>query len=413
VADEIKRVEREFILKSLHERRTPLEIHLGRERLRATVEGYSEDQVRLSVDDERVPERGQLRVFFRFRNNAMTFTSAVLSSVPGQRVLAMPEGVYRGLGRAFERIERPDGVSVAFLHKGQEVRLSYPDSEQYDPVEDPGFDPGFDTTKIDHLVAEFRRRGQRFASDTKIVMFRERRPQAFPERIISTTGKMLPLPFETGERVIPSEALDRLLTQDEVVSHEIAAGGDMFQALAKIGQATEEALEEGIRQELYCPILYHQYVVGYLYLMKTGTDGDRLEPEAFGFVQQFARIFAYSLKVNGYFSKGVDEGEYQGAQLIDVSGSGVLFSIAGDGPAMLLYTDIDLRITVGQDMIPSRGRVMRKYSDAQRTYVAVQFIELDPDDMETLMVHIYGEQYRGDVDSVGFADPANLASEEF
>ncbi|MEE8440368.1 MAG: PilZ domain-containing protein, partial [Spirochaetia bacterium] len=62
--------------------------------------------------------------------------------------------------------------------------------------------------------------------------------------------------------------------------------------------------------------------------------------------------------------------------------------------------------------IPIRGRVMRSYNDADRIYIAIQFIELDPDDMETLFEQIYGREYRGDVDSVGAADPANLPLDE-
>lgn len=413
MASEIKRVEREFILKSLQERKTPLEIHVGRERLRAVVKGFSDDRIVLTVDDERVPQDGELAVYFRFRNNALTFKAELLGSDIGERTMAMPDGVYRNLARGFERIERPEGVSVSFLHKGQEVSLSYPDSELYEAVEEPSFDPGFDPTKIEYLVGEFHRRALRYGGDSRIVMYRARSPETFPERITATTGKMLALPFETGERSIPSEALDRLLTQDDVVNHQINAGHDMFQVLAEIGEATETALELGIRQELYCPILYHQYAVGYLYVIRKGAEEDRLDAGVYEFALQFSRILAYSLKTNGYFQKSEREDEFAGAQLIDISGSGLLFSVSADSSSMLLYTDIDLRISVGEQLIPSRGRVMRKYSDQGHTYIAVQFIELDPDDMETLMEHIYGDDYRGDVDSVGFADTSNIAEEEF
>ena len=55
---------------------------------------------------------------------------------------------------------------------------------------------------------------------------------------------------------------------------------------------------------------------------------------------------------------------------------------------------------------------MRSYNDTDRIYIAVQFIELDPDDMELIFEHIYGREYRGDVDSVGAADPSNLPVDE-
>lgn len=412
MASEIKRVEREFILKSLMERGTPLEVHLGSERLRVVLDSYTEDRIVFSVDDERVPTRGEMQVFFRFRNNAMTFTGSVLESGAGRRVVAMPEGVYRDLARSFERIQAPEGVSVSFLHKGQQVRLNYPDSEMYESVEEPTADPGFDPMRIDNLVAEFRQRSSRYASESRIVMFRGREPQTFAERVVATTGRMLPLPLEV-EGNLSLEVNERLLTQDALVGQQIDAGGDMFEVLGRIGRATEAANEKGIRQELYCPVLYNQYVVGYLYLGLRGEDEERIEAGAFDFALQFSRILAYSLKANGYFKPAANTSEFEGAQLIDISGSGLLFSFVSDGASILLYTDLELRIDVDEHQIPSRGRVMRKWQDHERTYIAVQFIQLDPDDMEILMLRIYGEEYRGDVDSVGLADPSNLAEEEF
>ncbi len=149
-----------------------------------------------------------------------------------------------------------------------------------------------------------------------------------------------------------------------------------------------------------------------MYLIRSDTDEERFEPGVFDFVLQFGRVLSYSLKVNGYFKAQPQVSEFGGAELIDISGSGLLFSYPPDGPDILLYTDLELRITVGEEEIPARGRVMRKYGDSGRTYIAIQFIELDPDDMEKLLEHIYGADYRGQVDSLGVADLRNMPTEE-
>jgi len=414
VGSEIRRIEKEFILKDVHERRTPLEIHISEERLQAYIASLDEEQLVLSLPDDILPSGlSELTVFFRFRNNPMTFTSKVLECEDSRVVVAQPKELFRDLSRAFERIKAPKDVSVTFLFKGQKVRLDYPDSDQYDPVEEPELDAGFDATRISDLLKAFRERAGRFATESKIVMLRGRTPSTFQEQMVAKSGKILVLPFYSAEVQIRSpEVRDRLLSQDEIIAYEAEEGEDMFTVLERIGKIIDDNRARRVWHELYCPILYHQYVVGYLYLMRSDTEQEKFEPATFEFILQYARILAYSLKANGYFRAEPVVDEFGAAELIDISGSGLLFSYPPDGPEILLYTDLDLRITFGAETIPVRGRVMRSYNDSDRVYIAIQFIELDPDDMEKLFSHIYGREYRGDVDSVGVADPANLPLDE-
>jgi hypothetical protein len=414
VGSEIKRIEKEFILKDISEKRAPLEVHISNERLQAFLEQFDEEQLTLRFPNEVLPSGlERITAYFRFRNNPMTFTSRVLSQADDGVVLAQPDELFRDLNRAFERISSPEGVSVTFLFKGKQVRLDYPDSDQYEPAEEPEIDAGFDATRIADLLASFRERASRFASENKIVMFRSRTPSTFQERLIAKSGKILVLPFHTGESQLRSaEVRDRLLTQDEIISYEAESGEDMFTVLERIGKVVDANKARQVWHELYCPVLYHQYVVGYLYLMRSNSDREKFEAAAFDFVMQYSRILAYSLKSNGYFRAEPVVDEFGAAELIDISGSGLLFSYPSDGPEILLYTDLDLRIRLGEETIPVRGRVMRSYNDLDRVYIAIQFIELDPDDMETLFQHIYGPDYRGDVDSVGAADTTNLPVDE-
>lgn len=414
MASEIKRIEKEFILKNLCENRTPLEIHVGAERFQAYLEEVNEERLWLRLSEDIFPEEvSQVTAFFRFRNNPMTFTTKVIENTDEVAELVQPEDLFRDLSRSFERIKAPKDVSVSFLFKGQRVKLDYPDSDQYEAAEDPGVEPGFDAAKISELLKAFRERAARFATENKIVMFRERKPTTFQENLIARSGKILVLPFYAAEAQIRSaEIRERLLNQDEIISIKAEEGEDMFSVLEQLGKIVEQNRSRKLWHELYCPILYRQYVVGYMYLIRADSDQERFEPAVFDFVIQFGRVLAYSLKVNGYFKAEPQIDEFGGAELIDISGSGLLFSYPPDGPDILLYTDLDLKITLGDQTINVRGRVMRKYNDSGRVYIAIQFIELDPDDMETLFLHIYGTSYRGDIDSVGAADPRNLPVDE-
>lgn len=414
MGSEIKRIEKEFILKDVFEKQSPLEIHLGEERLKAFIAELGEERLKLRLPDDILPtEISEITVFFRFRNNPITFTARVMVCDGAAVEVAQPKELIRDLSRSFERIRSPKGVSVTFLFKGKQVRLDYPDSDQYDPVETPELDPGFNASRIADLLKSFRERAGRFATENKIVMLRERVPTTFQEKLVAQTGKMLALPFYPSEAQIrASEVRERILSQDEIIAREGERGEDMFTVLEHISKVIDQNRERRIWHELYCPILYHQYVVGYLYLIRSGSEQEKFEPATFEFLMQYSRILAYSLKVNGYFRAEPIIDEFGAAELIDISGSGLLFSYPPDGPEILLYTDLDLRIKLTNHTIPVRGRVMRSYNDADRVYIAIQFIELDPDDMEILFEHIYGTEYRGDVDSVGAGDPGNLPLDE-
>lgn len=414
MANEIRRIEKEFILKNVTERRTPLEVHVGNDRLQAIIVRQSEERLWLQITNgELRPNTTELTVFFRFRNNPMTFTARVIDHDDRAAEVATPAELFRDLSRSFERIKAPKGVSVSFFFKGQQVKLDYPDTDQYEPADDPGVDSGFDASTISELLRAFRERAARFASENKIVMFRERKPTSYQEQLIAHSGKILVLPFYAAETQIrSSEIRERLLSQDEIISMKADEGVDMFTVLEQIGRLVESNRSRRIWHELYAPVLYRQYVVGYTYLIRSDSDQERFEPAVFDFVLQFNRILAYSLQVNGYFRAEPQVDEFGAAELIDISGSGVLFSYPPDGPDILLYTDLDLKITLGPETLQARGRVMRKYNDSGRVYIAIQFIELDPDDMETLFAHIYGSEYRGDVDAIGAADPQNLPGDD-
>jgi hypothetical protein len=339
----------------------------------------------------------------------MTFSTKVQDINDSRATLAHPAAIYRDLARGFERIKSPPGVRLSFVHKGKSIELNYPDTDQYEPVDDPGTQPGFDVSQLSKLMESFRERAAQYASDSKIIMFRERTPQSYQEELVARSGKMLALPFSGAETQIqPAEVRERVLSQDELVALEDERSRDMFEVLEHIGDIINKNRAKGISHELYCPVLYHQYVVGYMYFVKAGSDQDPFPGEAFSFALYYARILAYALKKNGYFKADVRDTEFGAPEVIDISGSGALFVLPEDTPDIHLFTDLDIKLHLPESSIPIKGRIVRKFDDGNSVFLAVQFIQLDPDDMDSLIEHIYGRNYQGDVDSQGAADPRNL-----
>lgn len=401
MAKEIKRIEKEFVLKSLADVESTVEVHADRQRTGMKLLTFDSKGLALSASDTpELSKDDEVAVYFRFRGQPMTFTTRVIRRKDEMLWLAVPEGIYRDLSRSFERIVAPEGISVSMVIEGQEVTLNYPDSETYEPVEEPTFDAGFDATKISELLAAFRERARRYATEEKIVMFRERKPTSTEEQIIAKSGKILVLPFFPNPGLIRNTFVrERILTQEDVVAQLVGASDKpVFEALQTITETIESLGRRNVRHELYCPVLFQRYVVGYLYLMRAGSDVGTFQPETFEFVLQFARVFSYSLKANGYFKAEPVKKELP-AQLLNISGSGVLFSYPIKGPSIPLYATVDMHLHLDNQTIPLRGRVMRKYRDPGRTYMGVQFSGLSEETRAKLFRRLYGPGYDGSADA--------------
>ncbi|WP_455382951.1 PilZ domain-containing protein [Salinispira pacifica] len=410
MANELNRIEKEFILKTVIDSKTPLEVHMGTQRATCTVTSYVNNTLICELSTPlRIDKPSEAVFYFRFRGNPMTFKTRITAK-RGISIQALgPKEILRDLSRGYERIISPEGVRVTFLIDGRRVELNYPRITVEEPRDGAAVEPSFDAARISELLKSFRERSKEFASENKIIMFRERKPETFEERVIANSGRILVLPFVSPEAPgISNSVRDRLLTQPDVVSVETSSGQEVFTVLQSISGVADRQKQRGISAELYCPVLYHEYVVGYLYLLRSKELPAGFDPRAIDFVFQFSRILAHSLKVNGYFKAEPVREEFANAELLDISGSGLLFSIPKDGPNIVLYTDLDLTLYLGDKNMPAKGRVMRRYKDADRTYLGIRFIDMSLEHMELLFKELYGGDYTGDVDQKGVVDLSNV-----
>ena len=281
-------------------------------------------------------------------------------------------------------------------------------------MEPPEDDPGFDPEQITELLTAFRTRASEFGDENKIVMFRERAPESYQEHLVARTGKFLVVPVPSDRpKELPLHIRERVLSRQEIVDLERAEGQEMLDTLDKVGNMVQDLDARDLSREVYCPVLYHQFVIGYLYLCKRKEDPVEFRIGAFELLGQFARILSYSLERNGYFKPVPVEEEYDDTGMMDISGSGLLFSHRLDGPSINLYTELELRIALDNQVFPARGRVMRKWKDSSRAYFGVQFVDMATEHMEALFDRLYGEQYRGEADTIGPSDFADPDEEHF
>ncbi|NCN04350.1 MAG: PilZ domain-containing protein [Spirochaetales bacterium] len=411
MAHEIKRIEKEFVFKTVSDEGAAVSVHVRTHRYRGVFDPVHGTKIILTMEEQLTKEVLPKRVtlFFFFRSTPMT-CKCIVQSIEGQKIhLEMPDRVYRDLGRSYERVQPEGNIGVSVLLDGQSFKLDFPSSESYYEVTaPPSLDIDFNPAKIAQLIQGFRDKVATMGSENKIIMFRERKQETVAEKLITVSGKTLLLPFDSLRQFTDLHPKQRnlLITQDDLIRLFREIDMDPMTGVNTLRAYMEKRKSQKVWQEIYSPILYREYVVGYILLVRGDVHTGGVSPETLEFLIQFSRLLAYALKQNGYFKEIPVQAEFNNSDLIDISGSGMLFSYPLDGPELSLFMDIDIKVTTDPRNVPIRGRIMRIYRDSHNVYVGLQFLELNQEDHEFLLSYLYGADYDGkiEVNAPGFGE---------
>ncbi len=398
MGEKVGRIEQEYVLGVICDQNMPIDIH-GREiQVKGTAVESEDDTlyVKCDTDEGKLFERGDaVRVYFSYFGHTMMFETKITEA--GETLqLAVPPGLIKNLERKFERIPRPEGLSMSFEYEDVTVRLGFPQSREYREVDEPLISEYFDTDEIQSLISQFREKAKGFAEHNNIVMFRNREPSSFEERLIADTGKSLFI--SQLDRGLPWEGQ---IVQHPVIAQELFPdpteqdGSYLGMNRQQVKAYFAEKSGSGTFSEIYCPIIYLQYVVGYVHLYNTHKRKRPFTLDTLDFALEFSYVLAYALKENGYFQSDKKERKHFKAEIINISASGILFSYpSGElSRAIRIYTDLDLLLNIEKRSIRVGGRVMRRYEMNDMAYFGVQFMEIQPEDFRFLFDHVYGRPF--------------------
>ncbi len=396
---QVGRIEKEFVFKSLVDDKVPCDVHGIRKEIACRFSASSEDQLEMAPIEgtvEGISSGEEVRVFFYLKNNYHTFASRVLEVAPDRVVVQQPPGVYKNLQRKFERVKPQGAIAVTFSLHGTKVELNFPKSDRFSPVPPPEADATFDPRRIQEVVKAFRTRMETLATDNQIVMLRDRMPRLWEEKTIVRLGKSLWIPSTTEDFPARDPFPDeRVVTKSELVALEEEAGSASYLVTSRLGNILYEKTKKDIVSELWCPVLYNEYVVGYIHVWNSADRRERISKDLVELVQQFAKVLCYSMVTNGYFKvENSTERRYE-APIIDLSASGILFAHTSAELVkdLLVHTDLDLSVRLDTRTIPVGGRIMRKYRDAESTYFGLLFLRIDDEDFKFLFRHLYGKEF--------------------
>ncbi|RKX84714.1 MAG: hypothetical protein DRP57_05360 [Spirochaetes bacterium] len=413
---QVGRIEKEFVFKSLIDNKIPLELHGNQKEFKGIIIQADDEKITIQGESqsmEDLTENDQVRAFFYFKNNYHTFNSTVLKTEGNILIVKHPEGVYKNLQRKYERIKMPEGIEVSFTLKGKKIELNFPKSSIYKEPEPPKVSKDFDISKISTLVNSFRKKMSLLVSENKIMMFRDKMPKTYDEKIIVKTGKIFWIPSTEDEFPVNDPFPDeRIIIKRDLVKYEENLGTPPYIITSKLGNILYEKTKKDIFSEVFVPIIYNEYIVGYIHIYNTQENRKRITENLVDYVYQFSKVLAYALKINGYFNAEKSNEKKYEAPVIDMSASGILFSHTSPelGRELMIHTDLDLIVIIQKRKLIIGSRIMRKFQDNSVYFFGVQFLRIAPEDFRFLFEFLYGKPFMSKYENVweGGAPPPPL-----
>jgi hypothetical protein len=405
MATNLKRIEKEFILGSARDDKVPFLLIAGTGEWPCLITSIVPDGITFShAMPLRLLRRSQVYEFrFVYREQPMAFRARILEVRDSSVIAEMPEAVYKNLGRRYSRRAPPTELTVSFGFKGDRYQLSFPTTREFEPVTEPERDSTFDPHDIRALVGEFNERASEFASERAVRMFKDKHPESLEERLIVRTGKIYYLPTSAGGLpVVDPYVTPRIVTRD--VFADFLRDEDVREDLVadEVMRFERNKKSSGIFSELMIPLLFQEYVIGYVYLVNTLPGKPPFDLPVLETFHLFAKVLAYSLKVNGYFRNAPKKAQDFAADVIDISAGGLMFSNTSRelATSLLPGSDIELAIKAKGRAVKVLASVKRVFRDASRSYFGIEYTELEPEDFRFLFECLYGRPFT-DEDAVG------------
>ena len=398
MATPIKRIEKDFLLKALYDEQIPIMYLKGQTQYILTVEKPPKGQIFFKVDRpiEGLRIRKKLDLMFDYRGQVIIF-SIETASIKDEYISAPePEFLYKNLDRSFTRVSTPPDLQVQFSFLGDRYSLSYPKTSEFEKEDQGEMIKTLDPKNLSGLVDQMAAWIKGYASGYKLIIFRDVKPSATEELLLAETGKTFYLPstLESFPREDPYPK-KRLITEEIFKRYLESTGVDPQFIDEACTRFLKQKYEGGIFSDLWVPILFQEYVIGYIHLW-VNKEGKR--PLDYGVIDtlfQFSKILASSLKINGYFESGKLKNDPFDGKIIDISVSGLLFAYPNSVHASTLLPDSELsvRLVTPRRVVNTKAKIVRRYKDNIHGYFGCRFMDMAPEDLRFLFEYIYGKPF--------------------
>ena len=395
MATSVKRIEKEFYLKVLYDEQLPIRYIKDQVKYTLTVEKPTKNKIYLKIDPilENLKSRTKMDLMFDFRGMNIIFSIDVTYVLDDHIIAEAPEYLYKNLDRSYSRVTIPPDLDVQFTFLGERYSLGYPRITEFENDEPANSSQDMVPQNFTGLIKQMGQWIAGYADGYKLVLFKEVQPSTIEERILAETGKTLYLPStKDGIPVEDPYPRKRIITRDLFHRYLESTGTELKHVEQVARKFMTAKLEQGVMSEAWLPILFHEYVIGYIHVWNNKAERGAINYTVIDNLYQFAKILAYSLKLSGYFDEGlIDDNTFEGS-VIDISVSGLLFAYPSSSLSSSLLPDCELsiRLTAPKRSINTNAVIVRRYRDGSMGYFGCRFLDMAPEDLRFLFEYIYG-----------------------
>jgi c-di-GMP-binding flagellar brake protein YcgR len=398
MATPIMSIEKEILLKALYDEKLSLTYYRDRSEYTFILEKPARDEMLFEADQpiENLDIGDQVHLTFEYRGKAVAFNVKILKKNEQDISCTIPDFFYKDLERSYSRVSVPSEMQIQFSIQGDRYDLSFPKVIEYDSEDLGGVLQNNDQKNISELIEQIAVWMKSFSSNHHLVLFKDTKPLVTEERIISETGKSLFLP-SVKEGFPPKDPFPRkrLITEDMFKRYLESTGIGLSFINNAYSRFLKAKAEKGIFSDAWIPVLFHEYVIGYLHLWIDTKGKAPFDYSMIDTLYQFAKVLAYSLEINGYFEKGKLKNDTFEGNVIDISVSGLLFAYPPSDISHALKPESNLmvKIIMPQRTITTEAVIVRKFKDKSLGYYGCQFDKMEIDDKSYLFEFIYGKRY--------------------
>jgi c-di-GMP-binding flagellar brake protein YcgR len=398
MATPVGRIEKEFLLKIMFDEK--LRVLYIKDRIEHTltlVQQATDEMVfNCAKSLGKIKPHTKLHMLFDYKGQVIDFNCEILTQKENLIYCKTPDALYKNLDRNYLRVDTPSDLKIIFTFQGDRYNLAFPKINEYENTGMEDTVRNLDSNNLSGLIKQITLSLKNFSDGFKIVNFKDKKPDTLEERIVSETGKTLFIPSTADfipkvdpypkKRIITEELFKRYLETMGVGSTFLDDNCARF---------LKNKFNSGIYSDAWIPILFQEYVVGYIHVWIDTQGKPPFNFSILDTVYQFAKVLAFSLKENGYFEHGRVKSEAFEGKVLDISASGLLFACPlGSHLITTLLVDADITISI---IAPNRtinviSRIVRRFKDKNAGYFGCRFIEIAPEDTRFLFEYLYGRQ---------------------
>ena len=398
MATPVGRIEKEFLFKVLYDEKLPIMYIRDRTDFVLTLEHPAGEEMTLrplrSIGKPKA--HSKLSLLFNYRGQVIDFAAEVVSSTDELIVCKSPEILYKNLDRNYIRVDTPSDMKVLFTFRGDRYNLAFPKVMEYEKVTVEDVHRIGDPKNLSGLIRQVTNSLKGLVDGYKIVNFKDKKPETLEERIVSETGKTLFLPSTVGHFPLTDPyPKKRIITEDLFKRYLESTGVCIAFLNDNCARFIRNKFQDGIFSDAWVPILFHEYVIGYIHIWIDKEGKLPIDFSMLDTVYQFAKVLAFSLKENGYFEQGKIRNEPFAGRVLDISASGLLFAYPhGHSLSSTLLVDAELMISIEtpKRTINVVAKIVRRFKDKSAQYFGCRFLNIAPEDTRFLFEHLYGRQ---------------------